>query len=41
MTDIDKKILKLKKEGYTNKQISSLLGLKINYVKRRGEKKIS
>lgn len=39
MTDIDKKILELKKEGYTNKQISSLLGLKINYVKRRGEKK--
>ena len=37
MTDIDKKILELKKEGYTNSQISSLLGLNINYVKRRGE----
>lgn len=39
MTDIDKRILDLKHNGYTNLQISTLLGLSINYVKRRGEKR--
>lgn len=39
MTDIDKKILYLKQNAYTNLQISTLLDLNINYVKRHGEKR--
>lgn len=39
MTETDRKILELKKEGYTNIEISNLLNLDINFVKRRGTKR--
>ncbi len=39
MTELDEKIIELKKSGYTNSQISLMFNLKINYVKRRGQKR--
>lgn len=39
MTETDKKIIELKQKGYTYSQISNLLGISINYVKRRGTKR--
>lgn len=39
MTELDDKILKLKAEGYTNRQISEMLGVNFDFVKRRGTTK--
>lgn len=39
MTELDEKILSLKAEGYTNKQISKMLNVKFEFVKRRGTTK--
>jgi hypothetical protein len=38
MTETDERILEMKKNGYTNRQISEELNLSLNFVKRRGTK---
>ena len=38
MSELDEKILKLRGEGYTNRQISEMLNLTLSFVKRRGTK---
>lgn len=39
MTEIDKKIIELKKDGFSNFEISQMLNLPINFVKKRGTKR--
>lgn len=39
MTEIDEKILKLRAEGYTNRQISEMLDINLDFVKRHGTTK--
>lgn len=39
MKETDKRIIELKKDGYTYREISDILNLSINYVRKRGTKK--